>query len=235
MSGGGQTPARGSEHPSASGHGDRSTLDRVTRRRQYAKGALKRDEILDAALTLFAEQGYDRTSVREIARAVGLSQAGLLHYFANKEELFAEVLRRRDQRNERLYDANRGNPVTADGLVAIVRHNAEEPGLVRLFVALSAESTAENGLARSFFTDRYHALRESIADDIRRRQDEGDVADDLDAEVVASLLIAAADGLQIQWLLDPAAVDMGARLEQMLGALVRITANDEPAESGPLP
>ena len=215
--------------------GTEVTLDHVTRRRQYAKGALKRDEILDVALTLFAEQGYDRTSVREIARAVGLSQAGLLHYFANKEELFAEVLRRRDQRNERLYDENRGNPVTVDGLVAIVRHNAQDPGLVRLFVALSAESTAEDGLARSFFTERYHALREGIADDIRRRQDEGEVAPDLDAEVVASLLIAAADGLQIQWLLDPDAVDMGARLEQMLGALVGITATDEPAESGPLP
>lgn len=194
----------------------------MPRQRRYNKGAVKRDEILDAALNLFAEQGYDRTSVREIARAVDLSQAGLLHYFTNKEELFAEVLRRRDERNERLYDANRGNPVTADGLVAIVRHNAEEPGLVRLFVTLSAESTAEDGPARMFFRHRYQAIRDGIADDIRRRQLEGDIAPDLDATVAASLLVAAADGLQIQWLLDPDTVDMGARLEQMWAALQRL-------------
>ncbi|MDY7100671.1 MAG: helix-turn-helix domain-containing protein [Actinomycetota bacterium] len=194
----------------------------MARRGRYAKGVVKRDEILDAALAAFAERGYDRTSVREIARAVGLSQAGLLHYFANKEELFAEVLRRRDERNERQYDQNRGNPVSADGLVEIVRHNVEEPGLVRLFVALSAESTAENSPARSFFTERYRAIRGGIAADIRERQARGDLADDLDADAVASLLVAAADGLQIQWLLEPETVDMGARLEQMLQALQRV-------------
>jgi AcrR family transcriptional regulator len=207
---------------SADEPGTRSTLGHVPSKRRYNKGALKRAEILDAALMLFAEQGYDRTSVREVARAVDLSQAGLLHYFSSKEELFAEVLRRRDERNERLYDQNRGNPVTAEGLVAIVRHNAEEPGLVRLFVTLSAESTAEDGPARSFFTGRYDAIRAGIADDIRRHQLDGDIASDLDAAVLASLLVAAADGLQIQWLLDPEKVDMGARLEQMWEALLRI-------------
>jgi AcrR family transcriptional regulator len=205
----------------------------VPRRSRYTKGELKREEILDAALTLFAEQGYDRTSVREIARAVGLSQAGLLHYFTNKEELFAEVLRRRDERNERLYDSNRGNPVTADGLVAIVRHNTEEPGLVRLFVAMSAESTVGDGPTRSFFVQRYEAIRNGIADDIRRRQLDGDVASDLDPEVFASLLVAAADGLQIQWLLDPTNVDMGARLEQLWSALQRVPSGPRAAVAAP--
>lgn len=200
----------------------RATLDPVGSDGRYAKGTLKRDEILDTALTLFAEQGYDRTSVREIARAVGLSQAGLLHYFASKEELFIEVLRRRDERNERRYDANRGDPVSAEGLVSIVRHNAEEPGLVRLFVALSAESTADDGPARAFFTERYRAIDDSIADDIRERQRHGEIASDLDAGVLASLLVAAADGLQIQWLLDPGTVDMGARLEELWDVFHRI-------------
>ena len=53
----------------------------------------KRREILDAALEVVARNGYSRTSVRELADAVGLSQAGLLHYFDSKEHLFAEVLR----------------------------------------------------------------------------------------------------------------------------------------------
>ena len=58
----------------------------------------KREQILDAALDEFARRGYDRTSMREIARQTGLSQAGLLHYFSTKEELFLAVLRRRDDR-----------------------------------------------------------------------------------------------------------------------------------------
>lgn len=199
----------------------------VQPRGRYAKGMARREEILDAALVAFSENGYDRTSFREIARSAGLSQAGLLHYFKSKEELFVEVLRRRDERNERLYDENRGDPVTAEGLVSIVRHNAEEPGLVGLFVAMSAESTVPGSAAGSFFADRYRALRRGLAADIEARQARGEVVPDPDAEAIASLLLAAADGLQIQWLLDPHSIDMGARLEALWNALQR--TDPEPA------
>ena len=188
----------------------------------YAKGIAKRDEILDVALDLFARKGYDRTSVREIARLTDLSQAGLLHHFVSKEELFAEVLRRRDIRNEQSFDENRGHPVTADGLVAIVRHNSQEPGLVRLFVSMAAESTDSESPARSFFEERYRRLRDDLASNVRTRQTSGEIASDLDAEAVAALLIAAADGLQIQWLLDPDGVDMGDRLDQLWSIIRRV-------------
>jgi AcrR family transcriptional regulator len=199
-----------------------ATIPDMTPRRRYAKGAARREEILAVALDLFSRTGYDRTSVRQIARSTGLSQAGLLHYFSSKEELFTEVLRRRDDRNEQMYDENRGDPVTADGLVSIVRHNAHEPGLVRLYVAMSAESTATDSPARSFFAARYRKLRADIAADLRSKQERGALAAHLDPDVTASLLIAAADGLQIQWLLDPDGVDMGARLDQLWNALCRV-------------
>lgn len=192
------------------------------KRGQYAKGLAKRQEILDTALDLFAENGYDRTSVREVARLVGLSQAGLLHYFSSKEELFSEVLRRRDARNEALYDANRGNPVTTEGLMSIVMHNAAEPGLVRLYVSMSAESTDVDSPARSFFEDRYRNLRSDLAQDVKQKQADGELAADLDPDVVASLMIAAADGLQIQWLLNPDDTDMGQELELLWSALRRV-------------
>ena len=188
------------------------------KRGQYAKGQAKRQEILDVALDQFAKNGYDRTSVREIARLVGLSQAGLLHYFSNKEELFTEVLRRRDTRNEELYDANRGDPVTTEGLISIVDHNAAEPGLVRLFVSMSAEATDVESPARSFFEDRYRRIRSGLARDVKQKQADGEISADLDPDVIASLIIAAADGLQIQWLLDPDGTNMGSELEQLWSA-----------------
>ncbi|WP_448059694.1 TetR/AcrR family transcriptional regulator [Cellulomonas hominis] len=191
-------------------------------RGSYPKGDAKREEILDVALEHFARQGYDRTSMREIARMTGLSQAGLLHHFASKEALFVEVLRRRDARNEERYDVNRGNPVTIDGLVSIVRHNAQEPGLVRLYVTMSAESTDTEGPARDFFVQRYHGLRAQMSANVARMQAAGELAADLDPDAVAALLIAAADGLQLQWLLDPGGPDMGTRLEKMWAALRRI-------------
>lgn len=186
----------------------------------YARGIAKREEILGVALEQFSRHGYDRTSVREIARLTGLSQAGLLHHFSSKEELFTEVLRRRDARNEHEYIQDAGGSVTADGLVSIVRHNSREPGLVRLFVTMSAESTATDDPAHDFFESRYRKLRADLASDVRSRQESGEIAPDLDADAVASLLVAAADGLQVQWLLDPDEADMGDRLE-LLWQLVR--------------
>jgi len=53
-----------------------------------------REVILDVAGELFANQGYAATGTREIAAVVGLRQASLFHYFARKEDLFAELLDR---------------------------------------------------------------------------------------------------------------------------------------------
>ena len=48
-----------------------------------------RQALLDAATELFAERGYDRTTVRDIATLAGVNQALLFRYFGSKEALFA--------------------------------------------------------------------------------------------------------------------------------------------------
>jgi AcrR family transcriptional regulator len=46
-----------------------------------------RDRILDVALDLFIEKGYDKTSLREIAEPLGFSKAALYYHFASKEDI----------------------------------------------------------------------------------------------------------------------------------------------------
>ena len=54
----------------------------------------KRDEIMDAALELFFEKGYDATSIRTIMRKVG-SEVGLFYYyFENKDDVFDKAVHR---------------------------------------------------------------------------------------------------------------------------------------------
>jgi TetR/AcrR family transcriptional regulator len=54
----------------------------------------RREEILDEATRLFAERGYEGTSMADLAERVGLRKASLFHHFASKEVLYAAVLAR---------------------------------------------------------------------------------------------------------------------------------------------
>lgn len=51
-----------------------------------------RAEIVDAAMRLFLSQGFEATTVEEIAQAAGISRRSYFRYFANKDEAFAEAL-----------------------------------------------------------------------------------------------------------------------------------------------
>jgi AcrR family transcriptional regulator len=61
-----------------------------TRRKEQAQA--RRDQLLRTALLLFSEKGYRSTSVRDIARAAGVNEGLLYHYFASKSDLFRDVL-----------------------------------------------------------------------------------------------------------------------------------------------
>lgn len=59
------------------------------------RGLQTKDQIETAAIKLFAEHGYDGTSMRNISKLVGVSEAAIYRHYANKEELGREVYRQR--------------------------------------------------------------------------------------------------------------------------------------------
>ncbi|MFE3290845.1 TetR/AcrR family transcriptional regulator [Rhodococcus sp. NPDC059234] len=181
----------------------------MAKRGSYAKGVARREQILDAALRVIAERGYRATSINELAAAVGLSQTGILHYFDSKEALFIAVLRKRDELD---YAALQGdNPVAA--IIEVVRRNAAVPGLVELFTHMSAAAADPQHPAHPYMLERYRAGTEYVATALRAMQRSGSLTPDIDAMSTATSLFALADGLQVQWLLDPT-VDMAAHLER---------------------
>lgn len=71
----------------------------------------KRQAILDRSTALFARQGYDRTSMAEVAAACGVSKALVYHYYVSKETLLFDILR---DHLQALIDAVAAVDVTAD-------------------------------------------------------------------------------------------------------------------------
>ena len=179
--------------------------ERPRQRGAYAKGIARRQEILDRAIEVFAERGADRTSLRAIAREVGVTHAALTHYFGSLEELliavYAESNAPRHRPESQLDDAT---PV--ERMIASARTNRAVPGLVQLYSTLVA-SALEDGhpAAREFATVRFAEIRAGIADAVRQQQTSGRIRTDVDPDAVAALVVAASDGLQTQWLLDDTA------------------------------
>lgn len=186
----------------------------MAQRGAYAKGVAKREEILQAALTVVAAHGYRGASVREIADAAGLSPAGLLHYFGSKEELFVAILAARDERDVSAHTES----AFLDSFVAVIRHNATVPGLVHLYAQLAGEAGDTEHPAHAFFAERTARLGERAHDAVVAAQQAGEIRADLDADWVVRSLHALADGLQTAWLLDPT-IDMAADIEQFLRTL----------------
>src|SRR6478735_2550183 len=109
----------------------------MAQRGSYAKGIAKREEILTTALDVIAREGYRGASVKELAEAVGLSQAGLLHYFDSKDELFTAILRKRDELDLETYRTEPDvDPLR--NFLRVMRHNADGTGLVELYTRLNA-------------------------------------------------------------------------------------------------
>jgi AcrR family transcriptional regulator len=186
---------------------------------RYPKGAAKRREILDTALRLIARQGYRGSTLQEIADSVGLTKAGVLHYFDSREALLAEVLRERDE----LAIARFGEPGgdSLDLLASTVTENATTPGLVALYSRLVVDSAAPDHPAHDYIADRYERTVGAMSDAVRQRQAAGTLPAHLDPVVLGRVATAISDGLQLQWAYDET-VDMRAAFDTVMGYLAAV-------------
>jgi AcrR family transcriptional regulator len=83
--------------------------------------------IAEAAWGLFADRGFDRVTVAEVAAAAQVAPATVFNYFPSKEDLFFSRL---EAFGERLLEAVGGRPAPPPGLAAVRRHLLEEGGLL---------------------------------------------------------------------------------------------------------
>ena len=180
-----------------------------SRPRSYAKGVARRQEILDHAIEVFADKGAEGTSLRAIAEKIGVSHAALLHYFGSREELLVEVLRE----GERRHGDPRDKEEVVGTMVRAAERNVTIPGFVSLYTSMLAGSLeADKEVSREYFATRFARIRARLVELISIGQDEGRFRRGVDPEAMAALVIAASDGLQIQWLLEPD-VDIAKSLE----------------------
>jgi AcrR family transcriptional regulator len=99
--------------------------------------------ILDAAAALFARRGFAKTSVQDVAAAVGLSKAGLLHHFPSKDVLYAAVLAHAEDVGSRVLQEvaplPEGEERDRRAVEELVDVALAHPGIVALLLAPAAQ------------------------------------------------------------------------------------------------
>jgi AcrR family transcriptional regulator len=103
----------------------------------------RRDEILDAARDVFAEQGYQKASMRAIARRAGITQAALYYHFKNKEDLLVTLI---EQFSNDFYQSLVGCMTRAQGpeagLYSMLRSHIATIGVRRKDIKILVEDKA---------------------------------------------------------------------------------------------
>ena len=180
-------------------------------RRSYPKGVRRRQQILDSVIAVLAQRGVDRASLRTVGEAIGVSHTALRHYFSSRDELLVEAYRTHEARAAG--DAPAADESAVGLIIAAAERNRSIPGLVELYATLTTDALQEqHAVTREFVRNRFRSLRAALAARIESGQRAGRIAAGIDPLDAAALVIAASDGLQIQWLLDPDAVDVGRSL-----------------------
>ncbi|MFT4229356.1 MAG: TetR/AcrR family transcriptional regulator [Microbacterium sp.] len=203
------------------------TAAQPNRRGPYAKTKARREAIIDAALEVFRESGYYAGSLRDIAAKVGIREASIFHHFPNKASLLLAALEKNDQVAYEIVQSSE----TADFIEGIIRLTQELPktrGHVEMYLRLAAEATAADHPAHDYITDRRDGDRATIADLFARYDREGRYKSDLSYQDAATLLIAVYHGVQLQWLLNPEAVDIPGLFLHQLELLVDLDPTADP-------
>lgn len=182
----------------------------------YAKGAAKREEILDHAVEAIGKFGYHATSMRELASACGLSQAGLLHYYPNKEALLLALVERRE--NAQTYIPPEAVEIWVNALLKQVDRNEAEKSLTQLWANLVGDATDPAFPAHNWFVKRYRITRSNFAQQFAKVNGHSTPTDE--DQMKAAIATAIWDGLQNQRLLDPK-FDMKRPFEYALVMLSR--------------
>ena len=187
-------------------------------RAPYANGERRRAGIVDAAMAVFAEQGYQRTSLRDIAERAGTSHASLIHHFGSKAVLLQQVLQRRAELDRAAREDVLRTGGLLDAAVEMMHRNTKVPGLIQLDATLTVEAIDPAHPAHGFFRRVYDDFAAEVLPRLERERAEGRIRDDVPLDVVARQFVALIQGVQIQWLYDPG-LDMAEHVRTYLGML----------------
>jgi AcrR family transcriptional regulator len=163
-----------------------------------------RDEVLDAAVMVFWEKGYEGASIGDLTEAMGIQRPSLYATFGNKRDLFIAAIDRYAATHGRgSFDPLRNDPDTRSAVATFFDTNirrATERGKPRgCLIACVATETAETDAAlRKKLSGMYTRADASIADRFRANQEEGSFPAQHDPDALARMVHSVIHSIRVR-------------------------------------
>ncbi|MCW2508801.1 MAG: TetR family transcriptional regulator [Modestobacter sp.] len=218
----------GMEQQALAASGAPTTLWDRTRR-------LASQEILVTALRLFTEQGYDETTIAQIAREAGVSQRTLFRYFGTKDDLlggnrerFGQVLT--DAISEQPAEASVWEALRSGVAAAQALNDSREHALERFRLLHSTASL------RAGWLEKRLRFQEDLLPLVKARMDTAVGSTDSAARAVIATVFACLDAASMTWVDNGGKGDIMDLYDECLAAVRYCpAATSQPGDHGPTP
>jgi AcrR family transcriptional regulator len=162
-----------------------------------------RKKIIHAAIESFAQTGFDRTKMEDIAKRLGLSKGTIYLYFNSKEDLFLAICEHylkvmRDQQHSAIFSKKEDLVLDSEHFYENFRRL--EQGKDRVMLEMVVESTRNSRLKKGMYEHRLKVY-DAVVEHLNRQIEKGFIKKGIDVNGLASAFVALYDGLTISKML----------------------------------
>lgn len=161
----------------------------------------KKQHILESAIRVFANKGFDDASMREIAAEAGLTTGAIYHHYKNKDDLFYDAVKEAayfvHRLSERKDDSElKSNQEMFQEIRDNVRDRMSKDVEQRLLILLAAYAISKGGRIQEKYKQDYNEIIQRVADmyfyafGVQNQQFQ---------KSLAAILVAALDGVALQY------------------------------------
>lgn len=179
----------------------------------------RREQILEAAVEVFAERGFRGASFDEVAERAGLTRQGVLHYFPSKKKLLVAILRFREEMHRDHLAEGHADEDLPGMLAEVLAFDHKMPALAQVNSKLMVAGATRDDPVWQDVEDYYSTLHEYVVEQFTVRY--GDrLPSGLSPRAAAMAVLAMLDGLQEQWMLDREQTDYPEIMREVFSVLL---------------
>jgi TetR/AcrR family fatty acid metabolism transcriptional regulator len=194
----------------------RTATNRIEKNHKY-------NQILEAAIKVFARQGFHQSTVAQIAKEAGVADGTIYLYFKNKDDILVQFF---NYKTKQVFDSFRAEVArtesSLDKLRYLIRRHLEEFQRNReMAVVYQVETHQNSRLAEPQIREMSKMYRDIISEIVEKGQQEGAIRKDLYVGLVKRFIIGAVDEVINTWLHSKGDYDLVSMAEPLVELFIK--------------